>query len=141
MYEVWSSQLYSMDYLLACIKGALDKRATLRATYREAPAVIEKVNIINRDEDFLRKLEKIVVENLSNPSFSNKQLEELLYMGHSTLNRKMKALLDTTPNDYIRSKRLSAAAEMLAADGISATVINMHTIKPLDTELVIESAK
>ena len=33
------------------------------------------------------------------------------------------------------------AAEMLAADGISATVINMHTIKPLDTELVIESAK
>ena len=34
-----------------------------------------------------------------------------------------------------------AAAEMLAADGISATVINMHTIKPLDTELVIESAK
>ena len=54
------------------------------------------------------------MENLSNPSFSNKQLEELLYMGHSTLNRKMKALLDTTPNDYIRSKRLSAAAEMLA---------------------------
>lgn len=34
-----------------------------------------------------------------------------------------------------------AAAEMLAADGISAKVINMHTIKPLDTELVIESAK
>ena len=34
-----------------------------------------------------------------------------------------------------------AAAEMLAADGINAKVINMHTIKPLDTELVIESAK
>ena len=33
------------------------------------------------------------------------------------------------------------AAEMLAADGIDAKVINMHTIKPLDTELVIESAK
>ena len=33
------------------------------------------------------------------------------------------------------------AAEKLAADGISAKVINMHTIKPLDTELVIESAK
>lgn len=106
---------YSMDYLMACIKGALDKRATLRATYREAPAVTEKVNIINRDEDFLRRLEKIVMENLSNPAFSNKLLEEMLYMGHSTLNRKMKALLDTTPNDYIRSKRLAAAADMLAS--------------------------
>lgn len=34
-----------------------------------------------------------------------------------------------------------AAAEKLAADGIDAKVINIHTIKPLDEELVIASAK
>jgi len=34
-----------------------------------------------------------------------------------------------------------AAAEMLAADGIDAKVINIHTIKPLDEELVIAAAK
>ena len=33
------------------------------------------------------------------------------------------------------------AAETLAAEGISAHVINMHTIKPLDTEAVIDAAK
>ena len=33
------------------------------------------------------------------------------------------------------------AAEMLAADGIEATVVNMHTIKPLDKELVVSVAK
>ena len=33
------------------------------------------------------------------------------------------------------------AAEILKADGISAEVIDMHTIKPLDTELVLASAK
>ena len=33
------------------------------------------------------------------------------------------------------------AAEMLAADGIDAVVINIHTIKPLDEELVLASAK
>lgn len=33
------------------------------------------------------------------------------------------------------------AAEMLAADGIQAEVINIHTIKPLDEELVLASAK
>ena len=33
-----------------------------------------------------------------------------------------------------------AAAEKLAADGISAAVINMHTIKPLDEAAVIEAA-
>lgn len=33
------------------------------------------------------------------------------------------------------------AAKMLAADGIEATVINIHTIKPLDKELVVKAAK
>ena len=33
-----------------------------------------------------------------------------------------------------------AAAEKLEADGISVEVINMHTIKPLDADLVVQSA-
>ncbi|MBE5946667.1 MAG: transketolase family protein [Lachnospiraceae bacterium] len=33
------------------------------------------------------------------------------------------------------------AAEMLAADGIDAQVINIHTIKPLDEDIVIAAAK
>ena len=33
------------------------------------------------------------------------------------------------------------AAEKLAADGISAQVINIHTIRPLDEELVVEAAR
>lgn len=33
------------------------------------------------------------------------------------------------------------AQEQLAADGISARVINMHTIKPLDREIVLKAAK
>ena len=33
------------------------------------------------------------------------------------------------------------AAEKLAAEGISAEVINIHTIKPLDKELIVASAK
>ena len=34
-----------------------------------------------------------------------------------------------------------SAAETLAAEGISARVINIHTIKPLDTELILKAAK
>jgi transketolase len=32
------------------------------------------------------------------------------------------------------------AAEMLAAEGISAEVINIHTVKPLDNDLIVASA-
>ena len=33
------------------------------------------------------------------------------------------------------------AAEMLAKDGIDAKVINIHTIKPIDADLIVEAAK
>ncbi|MCR4755784.1 MAG: transketolase family protein [Lachnospiraceae bacterium] len=33
------------------------------------------------------------------------------------------------------------AAELLAADGIQADVINIHTIKPIDKDIILESAK
>ena len=33
------------------------------------------------------------------------------------------------------------AAEKLAAEGVSAEVINIHTIKPLDKEMIVASAK
>ena len=33
------------------------------------------------------------------------------------------------------------AAEILAAEGISAEVINIHTIKPIDEELIVATAK
>ena len=33
------------------------------------------------------------------------------------------------------------AAKMLASDGISARVLNIHTIKPLDTELILKAAE
>ncbi len=34
-----------------------------------------------------------------------------------------------------------AAADLLAAEGISVRVLNIHTIKPLDTELVLKAAR
>lgn len=38
-------------------------------------------------------------------------------------------------------ERALAAAELLKSDGINARVINMHTIKPLDDEIVLKAAK
>lgn len=34
-----------------------------------------------------------------------------------------------------------AAAELLAAEGIDARVLDIHTVKPLDTELILKAAK
>ena len=41
----------------------------------------------------------------------------------------------------IEVEQALAARELLAADGISASVVNIHTIKPLDEELIVAEAQ
>lgn len=111
---------FSMDYLEACIRGIFDKRTQLKADYRSPDKGLDmsKYDLPNQDEEFLNKLEKAVRYNLDDSNFQSKNLEEILYVSHSTLNRKVKALLDTTPNDYIKMRRLSVAAELLAKGNV-----------------------
>lgn len=107
---------FTMDYLMACISGVLDKRRQLKEALRNEPASVVDMapfNLVSRDEAFLKRLEAVVGENMSNSSFSVARLEDAMYMSRSSLTRKMKGLLNTTPVEYLRARRLSVAAEML----------------------------
>lgn len=107
---------FSLDYLLSCIRNILDKRDAMRRAARSGGMGrmdAARFELPDLDKEFLRRLDAVILENLENPGFSNRQLEEKLFLSHSTLNRKVKALLDMTPNDYLRKKRLAAAAHLL----------------------------
>ncbi|MBR1705717.1 MAG: response regulator [Bacteroidales bacterium] len=104
---------FTIDYLLACVKGQLDKRRTIKAWAAADSPDLGRLQLADRDEQFVKALDKLVAEHLSDPAFSNKQMEEVLCMSHSSLNRRVNALLGTTPNEYLRSKRLETAARML----------------------------
>ena len=107
---------FSLDYLQACVKGILDKRASLRSAYRDLLVLPDprQFNLPGADEEFLKKLDRVIMENIKDPAFSSSQIEEALFISRSTLIRKVRALLDTTPHDHLRFRRLSVAAELLA---------------------------
>ena len=65
------------------------------------------------DELFLRSMKALVSQNIQNPDFSIDDLAIGLEMSRSSLNRKVKGLLDMTPVDYIRIERLKKAALLL----------------------------
>lgn len=117
---IYIEKPFSLDYFLSCVRNILDKRDLMRTTIatKGVKAIeIEKFALPDIDEEFIRNLDNIIMENLQNPDFSSKQLENLLFLSHSTLNRKMKALFNTTPNDYLRTKRLAVAAHLLESEG------------------------
>lgn len=104
-----------IEYLKVCIKNLLEHRKLLQKTLCNTLNVEneENFNLNKADREFIFKIESEVMANISNPAYSVTQLEEALFMSSATLLRKFKRLLNTTPNSYIRTKRLIMAAKML----------------------------
>ena len=104
-----------IEYLKVCIKNLLEHRKLLQKTLCNTLTAENGENFdLNRsDREFVLKIESEIMANISNPAYSVTQLEEALCMSSATLLRKFKRLLNTTPNSYIRTKRLVMAAKML----------------------------
>lgn len=112
--DVYIEKPFSVEYLKVCVSNLLDNREKLRAAFTHSPFVqTGSVAMTKADEAFLKKLNGIVVENMENPDFGLDEMASLLNMSRSSLNRKIKGVLDMTPNDYIRLERLKKAAQLL----------------------------
>lgn len=115
--NIYIEKPLDVEYLRVCTRNLLDQRSLMQNTLRNSISSEKEDSLmLNRyDREFVEKMEKNVMGNLSNPSFSVQQLEEALNMSSATLLRKFKRLLNTTPNNYIKTKRLILAAQMLAS--------------------------
>lgn len=112
--DAYVEKPFSMEYLKVCISNLLKNREQLQATFVHAPFVpTNSIAISKADEEFLKKLNELVQENMQNPDFSLVDMAEKLCMSRSSLNRKIKGILNITPNDYIRIERLKKAARLL----------------------------
>lgn len=112
--DAYIEKPFSIEHLRAAVQNLLKSREMLRLTYRNSPlAQTSSVVVSKADEDFLNRLREVIVTNLKDSDFSVDQLASELAMSRSSLNRKIKALLDVSPNDYVRIERLKYAAELL----------------------------
>lgn len=62
---------------------------------------------------FFEKLYTIVNDNLGNSEFVVEDIAEQFNMSRASFYRKIKGVLDLTPNEYIRAERLKKAAQLL----------------------------
>ena len=106
--------------VVACPSDDIEAKAMVRAAYEHVGPVYMRfgraaVPVINTNEDYKFEFGKAIVL---------REGKDVVIIANG-----------------LEVAESLAAAEMLAADGIDAKVINMHTIKPLDEELVVEAAK
>lgn len=112
--DAYIEKPFSMEYLLANISSLIHNREKLRQTFAKSPFVAANTMALTKaDEEFIWKLNDIIQANLHNPEFSMEDMADALKMSRSSFYRKIKGVLDLSPNEYLRLERLKQAAQLL----------------------------
>lgn len=110
--------------LFVRIKNLIEQRKELRKKFTQQITLQPKnIAVSSVDALFLEKVEVAIEQNLSSSEFGIPQLQDFLAMSKTQLHRKMKALTDHAPGEFLRHYRLKRAAQLLEQDGGNITEI------------------
>lgn len=113
--DAYIEKPFSMKYLLAQIKAIFDKRRRDRQNYSRNPfmTTITNAGMSSADKNLLDKITRSIEENLTDPNFGVEMLADQVNLSRSSLHRKLKDLIGTSPTDFVRLIRLKKAADLI----------------------------
>ena len=121
--ELKGLELGAVDYiakpfearqLLLKVKNTLDRQKLRFKTQHNPDDPIESI-VSERDQKFIERLNQLVEKNYADSEFCVEKLVDSFAMSERQLQRKLKALFNQTPAEYIRNYRLLKAKELLLA--------------------------
>ncbi|MBL4941453.1 MAG: response regulator [Colwellia sp.] len=121
--ELKGLELGSIDYitkpfdakeLLLKVKNILTKKQLILDTTNAANKHSVQYTS-DRDKNFIEKLNNIVEKNYIDSTFTVEQLVDQIAMSERQLQRKLKAIFNQTPAEFIRYFRLQKSKELLLA--------------------------
>ena len=112
--DAYIEKPFSLELLRTSIDNLLESRERLYAAFANSPFLpTNSVAMTEADQKFLQTLSQTVEANMQDPEFDLDKMAVLMNMSRSSMNRKIKGILNMTPNDYIRLERLKKAALLL----------------------------
>lgn len=114
--------------LLVRMENLIKQRRQLQEIFRKQVIIQPRqLNVENPREKFLAQVLEIVEKNYADPLFGVDQFAGKTAMSRAQLHRKLKALTDTSPGDFLRQFRLERAKQLLLAGGFQVSEIAYQT--------------
>lgn len=111
--DMYCTKPFNNDILREMVRSILDNRLRVNKFKSMIEVTPSEVTTTSTDEKLIKKLITIVEENINNSEFKVDELSEQVGLTTIILNKKLKVLLNTTANGFIRSIRLKRAAQLL----------------------------
>ncbi len=107
------------------IRNLIESRKKLQEKFQRQLILKPSEMVVNSvEEQFIQKLLKIVEDHIGDERFGVEQLAGEIGMSRSQIHRKMMALINQAPNQFIRTFRLTRAMELLKKKAATASEIS-----------------
>ncbi|MDY7396890.1 response regulator [Aureibaculum sp. 2210JD6-5] len=111
--DAYIEKPFNSKLLLTRIEKIIEHRRRLKKKFLLSDNLTSAEAPTSVDEEFIKKIIKIIEENFSDPQFSVKHLTEKLNLSQDQVYRKIKGLTGLSINHFIRLVRLKKAASLL----------------------------
>ena len=113
-----------IEEVSAMISGLLTARTKLRDSFKES---FEQPNkSLSIEDSFIERVVDLILEHLDQEDFNVVSLSRTIGLGRNQLQRKIKALTDMTPVEFIRYIRLKEARDLLLTANYSVSDVTYH---------------
>ena len=112
--------------LLARVDNLLKQRNLLKSVYqssKEAEQEVEASKLDDRDKQFVKQLNTIIQQNLSNSEFGVEDIGKEIGLSRVQLYRKVKAMTGSSVVDLLRKARLAKAKRLLESRSMSISEV------------------
>ncbi len=110
---------FEIQYLDAVAKALLDNRKRAKEKFMGIEPIKEKFEKYSTtDIEFINNLKEFIFENITNENLNIELISKHFSISRTQLNRKIKALTNSTPNNYIRAIRLKKAYELIKSQRV-----------------------
>lgn len=110
---------FSLEELQIRVNNQIDQRQRLAKKLKEEiskeTSPLSEPKELSLDEKFILNVRTVVEANISNSFFSVEVLADEVNLSRAQLFRKLKALINTSPSEFISDMRLQRAAQLIRA--------------------------
>ncbi len=109
------SKPFNFSILQAKINSLIENRKKLYKIYKqiEPDKEPDDVKTNSLDDEFMNKLNQVISDNYTNPDFDIEEFSSKMFVSRSLLYKKLKALTNVSPTEYVNMYRLKKAMVLL----------------------------
>lgn len=112
--DAYLTKPFNIRELRLQVTKLIEQRQKLRERFtRDLRLEPKDIAVTSADEKFINRAMEIIEKNMDNSEFEVRQFQDEMFMSRMQLFRKIKALTNQTPGDFIRTIRLKRAASLI----------------------------